>query len=73
MRILGRLTAGRQLLQVESQVFHAFEALIPAVLRLDVHSTDTRVTLAKQVGYKMAADETTGTADNDQFILHRAK
>ena len=55
-------------LQVQLQVFHVWETLIPFIQRFDIHGTDLLVTLTRQVPYQVSSNEAAAAAYYNQLI-----
>lgn len=72
LSVLGRLPAGGQFFQVEDKVFDVGKLLVPPVKRFNVHSSDARMALFKQVGDEVSADESACSADYDKTIFHNS-
>src|SRR5690606_26357108 len=66
----ARLLARLLVVEVQPDILHARETLVPLVVGLDVHRPDLLVALTEQVGDKMSADETTSAGDDDDVVLH---
>ena len=57
-------------LEVQHEALHTRKNLKPLVHRLHIDGADGAMSLAQEVGNKMAADKATGAADNDQIGFH---
>ena len=57
-------------LQVEHEVLHAVEALIPALERLYVHTADGADALPPQVRHQVAANEAAATTHHGHVVAH---
>ncbi len=70
-RTTQRSIAGVLLLEVEPQVFHIWEDLVPLVDRLEVDSTNSVMTLTQEIGDQVTADEAArATHDHDLVRIH---
>ena len=70
VRLLGGLLAGLLKIQIQDEIFHVVELLIPLVQGLDVHGTDFFETLPAQIGNKISADKTAAAIYHNQLIFH---
>jgi hypothetical protein len=62
-------SASGKFLQVHLQILYVVKALKPMIKRLLVNRANVPDTVAPQGGYEMAADESTGSANDDHIIF----
>ena len=56
--------------QVQREILHVVEALVPLTNRLDIHGADLPEAPFSKVGHQAAADETPGAGDHGEFVFH---